>query len=375
MSTVAPSSADARAAWDQFCASAQRAGTALLAADHLSLDELDRTEGLRFIGRLTRGALHGLDPSDDPTRPVFTAFGPPAVSYGIPNPDNLYQRCSISPELEYRITGRRNTIHFVGFGAQAPGRAAQPGTAAHLDQSRLELGADGTFEIAVSSEHRPGNWIELTPEARAIMVRQTYLRRQDEVPADLHIECLTPPPDPVPLRWDQVTRRLAGAATQLETLAGFWPAWVGGFADEAAVNEFFAFDEATHLGLGGDPQVRTPLLRWQLEPDEALAISIRPPDCTYWNVQLASIWTEPIDSLHGPSCLNASEVTAEADGSCRVVVAHADPGCPNWLDTGGHHQGTMSVRWVNADALPIPATEVVPFASLRGDQPWSPPTN
>ncbi len=56
----------------------------------------------------------------------------------------------------------------------------------------------------------------------------------------------------------------------------------------------------------------------------------------------------------------------ENKGSVRIVVAHEDPGLPNWIETAGHHQGTMCFRWIRADEHPQPQTRVVKLAELRG---------
>jgi hypothetical protein len=46
-------------------------------------------------------------------------------------------------------------------------------------------------------------------------------------------------------------------------------------------------------------------------------------------------------------------------------VAHSDPGVPNWLDTAGHHRGTVGVRWVGPDVQDVlPSTRVVKVGSL-----------
>jgi hypothetical protein len=355
---------DTGTTWLEFCRSIEQAASCFTDRQ-VELDEVDRAEGLRFLGRLTRSALQALDPSDDPRRPRFAPFGPPDVTFGIPNPDNLYQRCSVDPALDYTITGRRNTVRFLGFGAQSVGRAVAPGTASHLDARRLMLEPDGSFEIAASARRQPGNWIELTSDARSIMVRQTFLRPEQEQAAEVAIECRQPTADRHPIATDTVARRLRAAAARVTMLASFWPEWVAGFADHAAINQFFLFDEVTHLALGGDPQVRTPLCRWRLGTDEALVIELRPPRCDYWNVQLATIWTEPIEPLTGRSARNAAHVASEPDGSVHVVVADRDPGVGNWLDPGGHRQGTACVRWVNADAYPIPTTRVIPVRDLE----------
>ena len=350
--------ADLSEVWRAFCA--RLAGApGPMEAEHLQLDELDLAEGLRFLGRLTRSALNALDRSDTPDRPRFTPFGPPDTTYGIPNPDNLYQRCSVDPSLEYRIVGRRNTVCFFAIGAQAVGRAARPGTPSHLDHSRLQMDEDGSFEIHVGGAPRDGNWIELSPDVTFLMVRQTFLRRDEETAAELRIECLSDPAAPRATSWSSVERRLTDAAEQVHTLTAFWPAWVGSFADHAPCNGFFRFDLETHLAIGGDPQIITPLCRWRVAEGEALEIVLRPPTCEYWNIQLATIWSEPVEAHAGLSCRNAAEVTFEPDGSVVLVVSPIDPGHPNWLDTGGHRQGLITVRWVNAEDHPIPTTRII----------------
>lgn len=64
--------------------------------------------------------------------------------------------------------------------------------------------------------------------------------------------------------------------------------------------------------------------------------------------------------------LNRVQTTYEPDGSFRMVLAHEDPGVPNWLDTRGLPRGTMFWRFLLPDE-PVPArhTELVKLADLR----------
>ncbi|HEY8060131.1 MAG TPA: hypothetical protein VID94_15315, partial [Acidimicrobiales bacterium] len=76
------------------------------------------------------------------------------------------------------------------------------------------------------------------------------------------------------------------------------------------------------------------------------------------------------DYVHHQATLNCHSATLEADGSVRFVVAHRDPGIPNWLDTAGHRHGTVGVRWVGPEVIDVlPTTRVVELASLTGDPP------
>ena len=36
----------------------------------------------------------------------------------------------------------------------------------------------------------------------------------------------------------------------------------------------------------------------------------------------------------------------------RVVVAHRDPGMPNWISTAGHEQGLVFCRWLQSESMP-----------------------
>lgn len=353
----------AAAAWRDFADAIAGAGKVLEATD-LASSDTDVADALGFLTRLTRHATAMMDPRDNPSDPRFTPFGPPDISFGIPNPDNIYQICSIHPDHEYVIRGRRNSVHFFSLGAQAPGRAALPGTPSHLGDDRLLIDDDGQFSITVSAQPHQGNWIQIQPDSRTLMVRQTFLRRSEEQPADLSIQRVSAATHITGDPLDSTLRRLHRATTTLRTLTGYWPEWVRGFADHAEINEFFIFDEATHLAIGGDPEVRIPMCRWQLGPDQALIVVLHPPQCRYWNAQLATVWTEQMPALTGQSTRNSAQVVTSPDGAVRLVVSPRDPGCDNWLDSGGRLQGLLSVRWVGARRHPLPSTELVALTDL-----------
>ena len=68
---------------------------------------------------------------------------------------------------------------------------------------------------------------------------------------------------------------------------------------------------------------------------------------------------ESREFLHRPVCLNHSQVKLEVDGTFGIVVAHRDPGTPNWLDASGHAEGSVVFRWLLAEGdLPRPEFRV-----------------
>jgi hypothetical protein len=98
---------------------------------------------------------------------------------------------------------------------------------------------------------------------------------------------------------------------------------------------------------------------FDLADDEALVIEGRFPPCRFWNLCLWNHYLQTYDYRYEQVTINGGEAVAEADGSYRLVVAHTDPGVPNWLSTAGHRSGVLWFRWFLPDATPDPPTTTV----------------
>jgi hypothetical protein len=353
-------------AWSEFCDLLKKAGD-VLQREELDPTLFDRAEGLRYLSRLLRAGLISFGEATGPTTPAFRTM-PELVKMGLDNPDNYYLSASVSSGYSYRIRGERGSIHYLSFAAQSMNFAARKditGGAGHLEDSELQLGPDGSFEIIASREEKPGNWLRMNPDTRQILVRQTFLDRLSETPVQPTIECLEHAGPPPPLEVGRVPGMLMGSALYAIGCAQWFYDWVIGFRDEAPSNEFHLPSLEKHLQMGGDPNIRMWLGFWELAPDEALVIECTPPKCHYWNLQLGNIWAESLDFNFRKTHVNSGHAVYEKDGSFRLVVAHEDPGLPNWLDTAGHHHGTMGVRWVRAETHPKPECRVVKLSDLR----------
>lgn len=111
---------------------------------------------------------------------------------------------------------------------------------------------------------------------------------------------------------------------------------------------------------------------WRLAPYEALVVDfVDDGTADYWNLVIMSIWEETVDWRERPTSVNRANAVRRADGRVRVVVAHADPGVPNWLDTACHPEGSIALRWFFATApLPEADIRVVPLDQVAA-LPWS----
>src|SRR4051794_30791942 len=172
---------DAQVAWREFCALLEQAG-AVLARDDLGLTDLDRAEGLRYLGRLTQNGLLSFLENPGPRHPRFSSL-PSHCGFGLDNPDNVYSSAGIDPSLHYRISGTRGTIAYLSFAAQNQNYAARDritGGAGHLNDDDLVLDAEGRFEIIASQQEHSGSWLRLAPDSSMILVRQTFADRAVE---------------------------------------------------------------------------------------------------------------------------------------------------------------------------------------------------
>jgi len=350
-------------AWEEYCDTLKAAG-ASLKFPGAPQDPFNQAEGHRYLARLVRAGLEGFLEDADPHAPTLKRVVHETVKMGADNPDNYYQNASISGACEYRIRGNRGTVAYLAFATQA-GHYGQggglPPTGA-LEASTLEIDDNGDFEIAVSCEERPGNWLPMKPESGLLIVRQTFLDRATETLARLRVERIDGPGEPVAITPAMVDDGLRNASTLVVGASLLFAKWARDF--QKHTNQLPQFDPAVSNAAGGDPNIAYYHSHWKLGPDEALVIDVTPPRCEYWNFQLNNYWMESLEYRYFRIHTNKHLATPNADGSVRIVVAHEDPGHPNWIQTVGHTSGTMCFRWVRADAHPVPRTRVVRHGEL-----------
>jgi hypothetical protein len=55
----------------------------------------------------------------------------------------------------------------------------------------------------------------------------------------------------------------------------------------------------------------------------------------------------------------------DGDGRYRVVIAHRDPGVPNWLDTSGLREGMIATRYIRTADVPPQTGQLVKLDQIR----------
>ncbi len=349
--------------WEDFCESLKAAGQIILAPE-TPATEIDRAEGWRYLSRLARAGLERMVEFADPDFPEFYALSHATIKIGSDNPDNTYRNCIVAGDRTYRLRGRRGTAPLLTFGTKAE-RYAIDGTQAstgELDAKTMRIEPDGRFEILLSRDKQPGNWLPLAADSSMLIVRETHFDRKTEIPAEMTIECLDRPAKPQPLTADAIDRGLASAAAFVRGTAGAFAGYMAIF--QQTPNDWTVLPQSTWTRIGGDPNIFYLWAYWSLAPDEALVIETDIPRCDYWNVQLNNYWDESLDYRYLPAHFNNHTATLNADGGVTIVIAASNPGVANYLDTAGHDNGAAMWRWVRSDSHPIPRCRVAKLNEL-----------
>jgi hypothetical protein len=363
-----------------------RAFLALLGALRESAEH-DAAEGAEIDGvEALRHALHllsaGLDfyLEGDAERPEFLRIVSPTRKFLGDNPDAIYHFARIRGDRPYRITGMIGDACYVSFtihGRGADGKlggAAEP-VLADVNDRGLKRAGDGSFEIVLSAEQPAGaqNWLKLPPNAASLITRH-YYERAESPAADpqrrvqIAIEPLNAPGRRPPLsdaalapRLRDVAEFVRGATVGRLKLATP-PPFVSTTPNELGEPMVFRMAGSDSWGAVDIAYSMGP---FSIGPNEALLMEGRFPPCAFANVVLWNKQLAAFEYRDRRVSLNRVQTQLEPDGGFRMVIAHRDPGVPNWLDTEGHREGTIFWRFLLPESKPErPRCRVVPVASL-----------
>jgi hypothetical protein len=217
-----------------------------------------------------------------------------------------YQNATIDGRVHYVVSGTRGTVHYLEFSTKA-GQYGQPGglaTVGSVQAPALSYEADGqTFSLLVGPTRLDGytNYLATDPTVEGgrglFMVRQTYLDRDTELPAQLSISKLVDGSlTSIPSRYtcEQLDEGLRSAGLLVGAAPVMFAKWASEFR-AGHPNQLPLFNVARSNAVGGDPAIRYYHSYWALGPDEALVIEATPPKCSTWNFQLNNYWMESLD--------------------------------------------------------------------------------
>ncbi|WP_116365098.1 DUF1214 domain-containing protein [Parahaliea mediterranea] len=317
----------------------------------------DVAEGERVLAHILQTGLQFWLEADT-AHPAFVPYVTQRRKLLGDNPDALYYFAPVQGGGRYRIRGQLGSATFTSFTVEAG--SGQGGAAsasiAELDDRELEVAVDGSFEILLGGEQPArGNWLPLPAEAGQVTTRHYYETPQCVMsdPAArqvLSIEALDAAP-PAPWGGD------SAVALSLQSVANFvrgqMPLAIPNPAQRPPIpwvslkpNQFAAPGQWRSESGYGNLSAWYAMAPYVVMPGQALEIRGRFPDCRFANVVLWNRFMQTYDYTRRQVSFNRNQLVYEDDGSFRILLAHEDPGHPNWLHTEGRVSGLVYWRYL-----------------------------
>ena len=329
-----------------------------------------QVDGYRYLGRLAVMGLQWATEFGDPDFPAFHRHDDDIVKWGGPNVDNRYIRARVSGANSYRITGNFATSHGCVMSIhEGDMQLEQYGVYAEMWVDELSLGVDGEFELVLSAE-RPvdaQNWMPMHPDATNFTIREYFNDWRTDTPGWIRIERIGGEGlAPAPLTASVLASRLRDAREWAETSFHYWNRYVATAAASIEVNSL----AAPHSAQGGAKDIAYGFGFYDLRDHDTLIVEGVAPDAWFWNYMLYNHgWMESFDFTNRTSSRNGTQIHIDSDGRYRLVIAHHDPGAPNWIDTCGVGRGMIAYRYVRTATKPVPAARLVPLEKVRSELP------
>lgn len=333
--------------------------------------DADIAEGTRAVMHMLQGGLASHF-EDDPDHPTFRKIVTPTRKFTGDNPDAIYFEAPVRHGLVYRVRGRTAGAVYVSITVETGPRDGTmgTGTAGVINDTMFDVSDEGAFEITLGGPEQARNWLPLPEDANRITTRH-YFEEEETAAADdlrsvpLTIEVIGGDQQPVRPPDD------ASVAEGLRRVAGFVRARTLGMPPMAnreqpafvstTPNEFPPPVKPGGLGLAAFDAAYS-MAPYVIGPDQALVIDARWPDCRSGYVCLWTRHQMTYDYVNRQVGLNRKQTTLEPDGSFRIVIAHQDPGCPNWLDSEGRPFGIVFWRYFLPEGeIETPRARVVSF--------------
>jgi hypothetical protein len=368
---------DSQDAFSELLATLREVGDRFAGSEWGLTDPTDVAEGLRVVlHHLGTGIETQLE--EDAAHPVFREIVVPWRKALGDNADARYHDAKVHPAGTYRVRGRTEGAVYVSFTVEAGADdgAFPSGTVGVLNDSGFDVDAEGRFELTVGGPARERGWLPLADDASRITVRHYWEQAESphKPPAPslgLTIDLVdgdvpSTPPAPTDASVASSLRRMARyvRSRTIETMAKPGEAEAPAFVSREPHVFPAPVKPGTHALAAADAAYS--MAPYLLGPDDALLMRLRWPDCRCANVSLWNRQLQTFDYLRGRVSLNRAQAVAESDGTVPVVIAHRDPGVPNWLTTEGRPFGMVFWRFFLPEGpIDTPTAEVVPVDSLR----------
>jgi hypothetical protein len=311
----------------------------------------------------------------DARTPNFRRIVTPSRKLTGDNSDAIYFDAPLDSRHAYVVRGNMNQAVYFSMSIE---EGAQEGhlskaTGGVINDTEIDIEADGSFTVRLGGEPQKRNWLSLTENASRVTTRH-YFELTTPAALDparepvMNIECISTQPAPSPPNDESVSAGIRRVCNMIRTRTLEMPKLT---SDEMPAfmattpNTFPETQSPGNFGLAA-ADAHYSMAPFLLGPDEALVMTSRWPDCRFANVSLWNRFQQTFDYRNRSVSLNRAQTRADADGRFTMILAHEDPGLPNWLDTEGKAFGLVFWRFFLVEgAVETPKARVVKFQDIR----------
>lgn len=351
-------------AWAEFADNIKALGEIVQSAD-APATPLERAEGYRYLlAQLAEQidvALYRSDLNDPLLRYNITKFR----SMAMPSSDARYLRAEVEDSGIYRLWGQ--------LGNAKGNTSIQFYSGVNSSDSwnlRDFSDAEGGFDIQIGGEPREQNWVRIPEGASMMFVREYFSdwdteRRSefklDRLNREYHSESLNP------AQMAEILYQVTAVPAQqipffMKSLVQYRSQLKNKVMPAQPMNDVGLKENLYGPGW------------FDLQPDEALVLTVDASEAVYWSVQLGNFWGEAIDFVNFASSITGDQARLASDGKYHLVIASQDPGVPNWIDSAGHLEGFIFTRFQGLPQSPPQTVTLTKLDQLHEVLPADTPT-
>lgn len=327
----------------------------------------DIAEGYRYLLHLLTVGTE-LFVEGNPSHPEMAQIVSPTRKLMGDNADAYYFHASIAADGQYRVSGHNTGEIYLSLTVHSgdePGGWAT-GVVGALNNQQFATDEDGNWEVRLGQDVSGPNSIRTTSDTVSVITRHYYLNKAyAAADPNLHprilierLDAVPPPAAPTDVVMAQKIRALeqfirANSIDRPLMNPLSTPDWFSLIPNNIGEPAVWTSEE----GGGGWGAVDNAYAAgmFMLKPDEALIIKGVMPECVFASVLLWNKYLQSFDYRYRQVSLNKAQIEQADDGSFTIVLAHRDPGVPNWLDTEGRESGIVYWRFL------LPVGDIAPF--------------
>lgn len=341
-------------------------------APHIE-SESDLLEGLDYLAGSIAASVH-LVFNFSAEHPMLLSGTGPFTKMGLDNPDFLYFATQVDGRHDYVLSGTRGSTVDLNFQLLDSDYTDTevPGSVTAFDDRDLVIAEDGSYRVSIGATpiadcHKH---IPIAARPAQLIVREAYNDWSERRGTVVISRADTIGSGAVPLTKDFIAGRYMGAGLHLVNRVKTWLQFPQWFYMNNPANVF----EPPRITPGGLATQFSSVGYFELEPHQALVVTVPKSEAPYQGFQVGSMWYVSLDYANHQTSLNAEQSHVDPDGMIRLVISDQNPGVSNWIETVGHRRGFLKFRWQRTDR-PIldedgPRAEVVDFDRLPATLPF-----